>query len=189
MSIEKKLTDKEERFCQEYVKLLNATKAAIAAGYSEKTAKDIGCQNLAKLYIKARIDHWRMNVAELCELSMVKLVDELKAIAESSLFNFKKNWMELKEFEEVTERDKKAVSECHTEKINMENGEIKEIVRFKLHSKIQAIQELNKMLGYYAPKRTENKHTHDINKPEYFPDPLDDHKDADLPANDSPLED
>ncbi len=46
-----KLTAKQEMFVQEYLVDLNATQAAIRAGYSEKTAKDIGCQNLAKVYI------------------------------------------------------------------------------------------------------------------------------------------
>ncbi len=46
-----KLTAKQEMFVQEYLIDLNATQAAIRAGYSEKTAKDIGCQNLAKVYI------------------------------------------------------------------------------------------------------------------------------------------
>lgn len=51
-----KLTDKQERFCNEYIIDLNGTKAAIRAGYSEKTAKDIGCQTLAKTYIRNRIN-------------------------------------------------------------------------------------------------------------------------------------
>ena len=45
------LTAKQKRFVQEYLIDLNATQAAIRAGYSEHTAKDIGCQNLAKLNI------------------------------------------------------------------------------------------------------------------------------------------
>jgi phage terminase small subunit len=42
------LTLKQEKFVNEYLIDLNATQAAIRAGYSEKTAKDIGCENLAK---------------------------------------------------------------------------------------------------------------------------------------------
>ena len=51
----KKLTAKQEMFCQEYLIDLNATQAAIRAGYSTKTAKDIGCENLAKPNVAARI--------------------------------------------------------------------------------------------------------------------------------------
>lgn len=51
-----KLTAKQQRFVDEYLIDLNATQAAIRAGYSEKTAKDIGCENLAKPNISAVIE-------------------------------------------------------------------------------------------------------------------------------------
>jgi len=44
----KKLTAKQRLFCHEYLVDLNATQAAIRAGYSEKTAKVIGSENLTK---------------------------------------------------------------------------------------------------------------------------------------------
>ncbi len=49
------LTKKQELFCIEYLIDLNATQAAIRAGYSKHTAKDIGCENLAKPNINKRI--------------------------------------------------------------------------------------------------------------------------------------
>ncbi len=51
-----KLTPKQQRFCDEYLIDLNATQAAIRAGYSKKTAKEIGTQNLTKLHIRSYID-------------------------------------------------------------------------------------------------------------------------------------
>ena len=53
---EKKLTAKQQRFCDEYLLDLNATQAAIRAGYSKKTAKQIGQQNLTKLDLKEYIE-------------------------------------------------------------------------------------------------------------------------------------
>ena len=47
-----KMTDKQKRFCDEYLIDLNATQAAIRSGYSEKTARQMGAENLAKPYIK-----------------------------------------------------------------------------------------------------------------------------------------
>ena len=41
----KKLTPKQERFVDKYLVDLNATQAAIRAGYSAKTARAIGCEN------------------------------------------------------------------------------------------------------------------------------------------------
>lgn len=50
-----KLTEKQKRFVQEYLIDLNATQAAIRAGYSEATAKEIGYENLTKPHIAKAI--------------------------------------------------------------------------------------------------------------------------------------
>lgn len=50
------MTPKQQLFCDEYLIDLNATQAAIRAGYSEKTAAVIGVQNLTKLNIRSYID-------------------------------------------------------------------------------------------------------------------------------------
>ncbi|MFI8723877.1 terminase small subunit [Bacillus altitudinis] len=55
-----KLTEKQKRFADYYIELGNATEAARKAGYSSKTAKSIGQENLTKpdikSYIKERLD-------------------------------------------------------------------------------------------------------------------------------------
>lgn len=51
-----KLTEKQKRFCDYYIELGNAKEAAIKAGYSAKTAKSIGAENLTKPYLKTYID-------------------------------------------------------------------------------------------------------------------------------------
>lgn len=58
-----KLTEKQKRFADEYIKSGNAKDAAIKAGYSEKTAKVAGYENLTKPYLKNYIDE-RMKVIE-----------------------------------------------------------------------------------------------------------------------------
>ncbi|MCM6765890.1 terminase small subunit [Weissella paramesenteroides] len=58
-----KLTEKQKRFADEYIKSGNATQAAIKAGYSKRTANRIGPENLSKLVIKDYIDE-RMKVIE-----------------------------------------------------------------------------------------------------------------------------
>ena len=57
------LTAKQQRFCDEYLIDLNATQAAIRAGYSKKTAKQIGQENLTKPDLLKYIDE-RMNEKE-----------------------------------------------------------------------------------------------------------------------------
>ena len=50
------MTEKQKRFCLEYLKDLNATQAAIRAGYSKKTARSVGNENLTKPDIKNYIE-------------------------------------------------------------------------------------------------------------------------------------
>jgi phage terminase small subunit len=50
------LTNKQQAFVNAYLETLNAAESARRAGYSEKTARVIGAQNLAKLNIKAEIN-------------------------------------------------------------------------------------------------------------------------------------
>lgn len=54
--VEKKLTAKQQRFCDEYLIDMNATQAAIRAGYSEKTAAVIAAENIRKPNIRKYID-------------------------------------------------------------------------------------------------------------------------------------
>ena len=54
------MTEKQKRFCDEYLIDLNATQAAIRAGYSEKTANVIAAENLTKPIIQNYISE-RMN--------------------------------------------------------------------------------------------------------------------------------
>ena len=51
-----KLTEKQKRFCDYYIEVGNATEAARKAGYSKKTARFIGNENLTKPNIKVYID-------------------------------------------------------------------------------------------------------------------------------------
>lgn len=50
------MTNKQKRFADEYLVDLNATQAAIRAGYSPKTADRIAYENLRKLEVKSYID-------------------------------------------------------------------------------------------------------------------------------------
>ena len=51
-----RMTEKQKRFCDFYIETGNAKEAAIRAGYSEKTAKQIGQENLTKPDLRAYID-------------------------------------------------------------------------------------------------------------------------------------
>ena len=74
----KKLTDKQKMFVKEYLIDLNATQAAIRAGYSESTAKEIGCENLTK-----------PNIAEAIQEAMSERSEKVEIKAEDVLTGIK----------------------------------------------------------------------------------------------------
>lgn len=76
-----KLTPKQERFCEEYLIDLNATQAAIRAGYSEKTAREQAAQNLSKLNIQEKIAELKAKRSQRTEITQDRVVKELAAMA------------------------------------------------------------------------------------------------------------
>lgn len=76
-----KLTNKQKRFCEEYLIDLNATQAAVRAGYSEKTADRIANQNLKKLEVQQYLQKLMQERSERTKISADDVVRELEKIA------------------------------------------------------------------------------------------------------------
>ena len=69
-----KLTAKQRLFADEYIKSGNATQSAIKAGYTEKSARFVGAENLTKPNIKAYID------TKMAEIESHKIADAKEAM-------------------------------------------------------------------------------------------------------------
>lgn len=76
-----KLTEKQQRFVDEYLIDLNATQAAIRAGYSVKTADAIGCENLTKPNIQQAIAEHMAERSRRTGVNQDRVVLELAKIA------------------------------------------------------------------------------------------------------------
>lgn len=76
-----KLTPKQKKFIDEYLLDLNATQAAIRAGYSAKTANRIGPQLLVKSWISEEIQKAMQRREKRTEITVDRVVKELAAIA------------------------------------------------------------------------------------------------------------
>lgn len=74
------LTDKQERFCQEYLIDLNATQSAIRTGYSKKTAGSIGQENLTKPEIAARIKELQSQREIRTKITADKVLTDIEEI-------------------------------------------------------------------------------------------------------------
>jgi phage terminase small subunit len=83
-----KLNDKQKVFCLKYIKELNGTKAAIEAGYSQKTARKIASENLTKPDIVAEIQRLNKKRFEKLEGEGQKVITELAKIGFSDIRNY-----------------------------------------------------------------------------------------------------
>lgn len=154
--MKKVLTPKQERFCQEYLANgFNATEAAIAAGYSKKTAYSIGQENLKKPEIQARIEEKQKHLAEAAGVSALQIAEELKQIAFSSIADFHNTWIDLKQFEDLTPAQRACIAETQTKTVKRKNGLVVDYVKVKLHDKLKAITNLINLLGYGPPQKME----------------------------------
>ncbi|WP_233113697.1 terminase small subunit [Aggregatibacter actinomycetemcomitans] len=77
---ESKLRDKQKRFIEEYLIDLNATQAAIRAGYSKDTAKEIGYENLTKPHIQQAIAEAQNKRAERTQLTQDEVIADLREL-------------------------------------------------------------------------------------------------------------
>ncbi len=80
------MTEKQNQFCEEYLKDFNATKAAIRAGYSEKTAYSIGNENLKKPEIGENIELRKSKISEGTELTIINLIEDVNEIKKRCLY-------------------------------------------------------------------------------------------------------
>ncbi|MCJ7482643.1 MAG: terminase small subunit [Thermodesulfovibrionales bacterium] len=77
----KPLTDKQKRFCEEYILDLNATQAALRAGYCANTVNQTGPANLVKVGIKKEIDRLKAIKSKEIGLTAEFIINNLRSIA------------------------------------------------------------------------------------------------------------
>jgi terminase small subunit len=78
------LTDKQKRFCEEYLIDLNATQAAIRAGYSPKTAEQTASRLLRNVKLQEYIAKRQKELSRSTEITQERVIKELALIAFSN---------------------------------------------------------------------------------------------------------
>ncbi len=79
------LTPKQQLFVAEYLVDLNATQAAVRAGYSEKTAYSVGHENLKKPEVAAAIQEAMEVRSQRTEIAQDWILEQLKLVYEASI--------------------------------------------------------------------------------------------------------
>jgi phage terminase small subunit len=153
-----KITPKQQRFVDEYLIDLNATQAAIRAGYSPKTARQIGQQNLSKLVIQAEITEGRKRASERTEITVDRILQQLAAIAfldVRRLFDAEGNLLSVQALaDDVASAIASLESEDLFEGRGPDRKKVGRITKIKLADKMAALQMLGKYLGMFV-ERTE----------------------------------
>ena len=144
-----KLTSKQERFVNEYLVDLNATQAAIRAGYSRNTAATIGCENLRKPNVKQAIAEATLARRQRVEANQDDVIAGLCAIATTSITDCvewdNNGQVTLKAKSELSQDASSAIANLH---VNA-NGS----AGVKLYSKLRALELLGRHLGMFTDKR------------------------------------
>uniref|UniRef100_A0A6M3INW3 Putative terminase n=1 Tax=viral metagenome TaxID=1070528 RepID=A0A6M3INW3_9ZZZZ len=137
------LTQKQETFCLKYFELGNASEAARLALYSPKTAATIGAENLLKPKIQTRLQELQRKVEDESVATVLERKQRLTEILRAEIPDYvSEDGIKV----EKSSPNVGAVSEVTTKtKVFKRGGEPVIITNLKLHSPIQAINELNKM--------------------------------------------
>jgi phage terminase small subunit len=99
--MEKLLSHKEKCFAEHYLSTFNATDAATKAGYSDRTARQIGYENLTKPYIQNYIREKSEDKLARLGITQEKVLAELAAIAFSKVTDFLNDDWTLKPINEI----------------------------------------------------------------------------------------
>lgn len=146
------MTAKQKRFCEEYLIDLNATQAAIRAGYSPETAKSVGSENLTKPDLRARIDAEIAKRSRRTGVSADRVVRELAKIAFVNAADIiDPDTATVRP--DASEEDKACIAAV---KFRSSSGESADSVEreIRLCDKLKALELLGKHLGMFTDRLT-----------------------------------
>lgn len=142
------MTKKQKLFCEEYLIDLNATQAAIRAGYSPESAGSIGSENLTKPEIRACIDKAMAERSKRVGVNSDRVVRELARLAfvnaadviDTDAVTIKK---------EASEDDTACISYIKSRSASSDGSEAVEC-EIKLYDKTKALELLGRHLGMFT---------------------------------------
>lgn len=155
-----KLRPKQQRFVEEYLADLNATKAAIRAGYSPRTARQVGYENLTKPDIAEAVCEAKITRSNRTEITQDRVLEELARIAFANFGDYLKveeNGTLMLDLAGVDDEAMGAIAEVTQDTlINASKDEAVSVrrTRLKTHPKLQALRLLAEHLGMIGNTKT-----------------------------------
>ena len=141
-----KLTKKQQLFVDEYLIDLNATQAAIRAGYSVNTAAEIGCENLTKPNIQEAIAKAMAERSRRTGVNQDRVVLELAKIAFANI-------ADVADFTYGLVKDDASADDLACiQSIKVKPTEFGAEREIKLYDKLSSLEKLGKHLGMFKDK-------------------------------------
>jgi len=151
------LRPRQQRFVDAYVDEPNGTQAAIAAGYSAKTAGQMANENLKKPNIAAAIEiglnKKRKVITEKTDITAADVVRELSYLGFSDVgdvFNFVGDQLEMKPPSEIPESARRAIQSIKVRRIKGQS--LCEVVELKFADKRASLELIGRHLGIFAER-------------------------------------
>jgi len=150
-----KAEDKRNKFAVEYMRNgLNATRAAIFAGYSSKTADQAGSRLLKDVKVQSKIVEIQKRAEEKAIIEVSDVLKELKKIGLSDIRNFYNSEGGLKNISELNAEDAAALSgvECDElfEGAGQDREQVGETKKIRLWDKLRALELMGKYLKMFG---------------------------------------
>lgn len=142
-----KLTEKQQRFVEEYLIDLNATQAAIRAGYKPSSARQVGTENMSKPSIRACIDQAIAERSKRTGINQDRVIRELARLAfvnASDVIDMDEAYIKCN----ASEDDTAAIASVKVKTIPTKEGDGVER-EIRLNDKLKALELLGKHLGMF----------------------------------------
>ncbi|UPQ70547.1 terminase small subunit [Kluyvera ascorbata] len=153
-----KLTDKQELFAREYLKDLNATQAAIRAGYSEKTAKAQGARLLTNVNLQNFISCLMSQRNEMVSIDSAYVLRRLVEIDQMDVLDIMTDDMSLKPVSEWPASWRRYLSGFDLAEMFEGRGDDREMVgilkKIKWPDKVKNLELLGKHVDVQAFKES-----------------------------------
>jgi len=143
-----KLTPKQERFVDEYLTDLNASQAAIRAGYSKKTAGRQAMELLNKTHIAAEISERKKQIADDTGITRNRIIQEMARLAFFNIKGLVDSAGNPKPVHELTDDVAAAINGIDITVIGSPESQVGQVRKYKVPDKNKALENLARILGY-----------------------------------------
>lgn len=148
------LSKKQEKFVSEYLVDLNATQAAIRAGYSKKTAKSIGQENLTKPDIQKAVSAKQQEHQIKTGITTERVLNERAKLAFFDVRKLFNSDGTPKMIHELDDDAAAVISGVDVVQIGNSEVGIGQVLKIKLSDKSSSLTALERHLGLYNDKIT-----------------------------------